>query len=243
LADGLANAAESADGRLHWRMIAGYDFFMPGFSHGTAGIAYALVQAGRRLRRDDLVRLAVRAAKDLITLGDAKGGWALPLTLPRYPNRPAVNYGWCHGPTGTARLFIALDAVDVRPIWRAAADGCLEAIHAARLPIRRAPGFWDNLACCCGTAGVGRLLIDRFEATGDRRYFEGSARLADDVLARRQESAHGVSWSNTEHTAVPPDLPPEAGFMQGAAGIASWLGRLAAVASGHPSPRLDPTWI
>jgi hypothetical protein len=38
--------------------------------------------------------------------------------------------------------------------------------------------------------------------------------------------AVGVAWSNTEHTATPPELPPEPGFMQGAAGIAGWLARL-----------------
>jgi uncharacterized protein YyaL (SSP411 family) len=90
---------------------------------------------------------------------------------------------------------------------------------------------------------VGRLLIDRFETTTDRRYLEESARLADDVLARRHESAQGVCWSNTDHAAVPPDLPPEPGFMQGAAGIASWLARLAALAAGQPARRLDPAWI
>jgi hypothetical protein len=52
-----------------------------------------------------------------------------------------------------------------------------------------------------------------------------------------------VSWSNTQHTAVPPDLAPEPGFMQGAAGIAGWLARLAALAAGHPPTRLHPDWI
>jgi lantibiotic modifying enzyme len=243
LADGLVDAAESAFGGVHWRMVAGYAYLMPGFSHGTAGVAYALLAAGRRLHRPDLIGLAVRAAEDLITLGGTREGWALPLMLPRYPNRPPVFYGWCHGPTGTARLFIGLDAVDPRPTWRQAAGACLEAIRVARLPIRRYPGFWDNVACCCGTAGLGRLLLDRFEATGDRRYLEESARLAADVLTRRRTSSRGVTWSNTEHTAVPPDLPPEPGFMQGTAGIASWLARLAALASGRRPVRLDPGWI
>jgi lantibiotic modifying enzyme len=243
LADGLVDALESAGGRLHWRMEAGYPYLMPGFSHGTAGVAYALLLAGQRLHRPALTALAVRVATDLIALGRTEDGWALPLMLPRYPNRPPVNFGWCHGPTGTARLFLALDTVDVRPCWREAADACLEAIRAARLPTRRYPGFWDNLACCCGTAGVGRLLLDRFEATGRRRYLAESARLAADVLARRHEVGGGVTWSNTEHTAVPPDLPPEAGFMQGSAGIAGWLARLAAVGVGRRPVRLDPGWL
>jgi lantibiotic modifying enzyme len=224
-------------------MLPGYQYLMPGFSHGTAGVAYTLLAAGRRLHRPALIALAARAAADLVALGQSQHGWALPTMLPRYPNRPPVNYGWCHGPTGTVRLFLALDALDCRPCWRAAADACLDAIRSARLPARRYPGFWDNLACCCGTAGVGRLLLDRYEATGERRYAEESARLAADVLARRQDSARGVSWSNTEHTAQPPELPAEAGFMQGSAGIASWLARLAALAAGERPVRLDPFWI
>ena len=43
----------------------------------------------------------------------------------------------------------------------------------------------------------------------------------------------GTRWSNVEHTADPPDLPPEPGLMQGAGGIAGWLARLAAAQAGR----------
>ncbi|MGO8980155.1 MAG: hypothetical protein ACLQER_12795, partial [Streptosporangiaceae bacterium] len=46
LAGRLADAAEPGPGGLHWRMAAG-EYLMPGFSHGTAGVAYALAAAGR----------------------------------------------------------------------------------------------------------------------------------------------------------------------------------------------------
>ena len=42
---------------------------MPGFSHGTAGVAYALAAAGRVLERRDLVDVAVRGAAALLAVG------------------------------------------------------------------------------------------------------------------------------------------------------------------------------
>ena len=55
----------------------------------------------------------------------------------------------------------------------------------------------------------------------------------------------GVSWSNTEHTRTPPELVPEPGFMQGAAGIAGWLSRLHALRTrpGSPVARPGPAWL
>ena len=47
LAGRLAERAEPGPDGLHWRMAAGWEYLMPGFSHGTAGVAYALAAAGR----------------------------------------------------------------------------------------------------------------------------------------------------------------------------------------------------
>ncbi len=228
VADRLVRSAEAGPEGPQWRMTSDWPRLMPGFSHGTAGVAYALLAAGRRLDRPDLVALAIEAGDGLARLGYTPDGWALPLLIPPRPDQPSVNYGWCHGPTGTVQLFIALEAVDPQPRWRAAIDACFDALADSGLPDRRYPGFWDNVARCCGTAGVGVALVERYDATGDRRFLEWSNRLASDVVARRVTSPAGVSWSNTEHTRTPSELPPEPGFMQGAAGIAGWLARLAA---------------
>ncbi|MFI5888655.1 lanthionine synthetase LanC family protein [Actinoplanes sp. NPDC051513] len=226
LADGLVALADDRPDGLHWWMRPDYPNLMPGFSHGTAGVAYAILRAGIALGRTDLVDVAVRAADGLLALGHHPDGWAVPLLIPPEPGRPAVNFGWCHGPTGTLRLFGLLEQVDPHPRWFSGAQACLGALGAARLPARLHPGYWDNVARCCGTAGVGQVLLDRYQATGDPALLAFSRRLADDVLARTVTMPHGVAWSNTEHTATPPDLPPEPGFMQGAAGIAGWLARL-----------------
>jgi lantibiotic modifying enzyme len=226
-------------------MAANWEYIMPGFSHGTAGAAYALAAAGRALHRRDLVDVATRGAEAILAAGDRPGGWAVPLAIPPRPGRPEVNYGWCHGPAGTARLFVLLDEIDPQPRWQHAIDACLGTLRDSRLPARLYPGYWDNLARCCGTAGVGQFLLDRYQATGDTALLDWAGALAADVAARALTTPPGVSWSNTEHTRTPPELAPEPGFMQGAAGIAGWLSRLHALRARPASPvaRPGPAWL
>jgi len=247
LADRLADAAEPGPDGLHWRMAAGREHLLPGFSHGTAGAAYTLAAAGRTLGRRDLVDVAIRGGTALLALGYQPGGWVVPLAVPPRPGGQAVAYGWCHGPAGTVRLFVLLNEIDPHPRWQHAIDACLHALRDSRLPVRLYPGYWDNLARCCGTAGVGQLLLDRYQATGDTALLDWACTLAADVAGRALPTPHGITWSNTEHTRTPPELPPEPGFMQGAAGIAGWLARLHALYA-HPAVALvaarpGPAWL
>ena len=248
LADRLVAAEEHTADGVQWRIGAGYPILMPNFSHGTAGVAYALLLAGRRLGRADLTAEAVRGAETLLALGGSVEGWALPMTIPRQEHRPPVAFGWCHGPSGTIRLFellTRLQPVDTR--WPKTVAQCYSAVRTSGLPVRHTPGFWDNVARCCGTAGVGTMVLDRYRATGDAAVLAWADDLADDVLGRAIVTPEGTCWSNLEHTATPPDLPPEPGFMQGAAGIAGWLARLAAVHDDPHHPGLDlgvePRWV
>jgi lantibiotic modifying enzyme len=247
LASRLVEVAEPGPDGLHWRMVPGWEYLMPGFSHGTAGVAYALASAGRTLHRRDLVSAATRGADALVAAGQHPDGWAVPLTIPPRPGGPAVNYGWCHGAAGTVRLFLLLNEIDPEPRWQRAIDACLQALRDSRLPARLYPGYWDNLARCCGTAGVGQLLLDRYQATGDSTLLDWAGTLAADVVGRALTTAEGVTWSNTEHTRTPPELPPEPGFMQGAAGIAGWLARLHALHTRPGTPdrvtRPGPSWL
>ena len=244
LAGRLAGAGEPGPDGLHWRMAADREYLMPGFSHGTAGVAYALAIAGRTLDRGDLVDVATRGARALLAIGHHPGGWAVPLAIPPRPGGQPAAYGWCHGPAGTVRLFLLLNEIDPQPRWQHATDACLQALRDSRLPLRRYPGYWDNLARCCGTAGVGQLLLDRYQATGDTALLDWVGILAADVTGRAVSTPHGLTWSNTEYTRTPPELPPEPGFMQGAAGIAGWLARFHALrARPDTPPRPSPAWL
>lgn len=70
--------------------------------------------------------------------------------------------------------------------WTALADRCWNTVKQSGLPIRIRPGFWDNNARCCGTAGVLALACDRIVERGDDFGFAASRDRGDDrALAQR----------------------------------------------------------
>jgi len=236
----LVAAASWTEGEPSWPPRAGYGAELPNFSHGAAGIGCALAVAGLRLGRPDLVDVAALAGQRLARLGRRPdGSIAVPHAMPPGDEPEPVSYGWCHGPTGTLRLFQALDLAQPGRGWAGLAQDCRRAVRASGLPARIRPGFWDNTGQCCGTAGVGEMALDRYQETGDRSWLGWSAELAADVLGRRIADERGVRWSQTEYRIDPPDLEPQLGWMQGAAGIAAWLLRLIRVsAEGTAAARL-----
>jgi len=241
LADRLVGQAVWIDGLPDWHPRASARAITPNFSHGAAGIGYALATASARLKRPDLLDVATMAARRLIRLGRRPDGTlAVPNRIPP-PDPPAepVSYGWCHGPTGTLRLFWLLDRLQPGCGWAGWAQAGRLAVRRSGLPARLRAGFWDNVGQCCGTAGVGEMAIDSYQESGDGGWLDWAAELAADVLGRRIADESGVRWSNTEHRLDPPDLEPELGWMQGAAGIAAWLLRLARVrGQGTDAPQL-----
>jgi lantibiotic modifying enzyme len=235
IADRLVGQAWWIDGLPDWQPHADARFLMPNFSHGLAGIGYALAVAGDALGRPDLTEVAIAAGHRLVMLGQRPDGTlAVPQGIPAASPQEAVSYGWCHGPTGTLRLFQLLDRQHPGQGWADRAEACRLAVLASGVPARRYPGFWDNLGQCCGTAGVGEMALDRFTETGSEQWLAWASSLAQDVLARQIADAGGVRWSHTEHRLSPPKVEPSTGWMQGTAGIAGWLLRLARVARCGP---------
>ena len=139
---------------------------MPNYSHGTAGIATALAIAGAALGRGDFIAAARQGAQHLLAVGSLDDdGFIVPHTLP-YSSRDVepVTYTWCHGPAGTSHLFAALAQAGVDTVAGLGVtrlrQRCLHSILASGVPQRLRPGFWDNDGRCCGTAGVGDVLLD-----------------------------------------------------------------------------------
>jgi lantibiotic modifying enzyme len=251
LADRLVASASWADGQPDWPAPTsesggpcepGDLVSKPNFSHGAAGIAFALAAASGPLRRPDLLEVAAATGERLVRLGTRPDGTiAVPYRRPADVSdpQPQVSYGWCHGPVGTLRLFELLDRLQPGQGWGKAAAACRGAVRGSGLPVRRYPGFWDNLGQCCGTAGVGEMALDRYQDTAVAEWLSWADDLAEDVLNQRVSDSHGTRWSHTEYRAEPPELPPAVGWMQGTAGIAGWLLRLVRVhADGSQAARL-----
>jgi hypothetical protein len=224
---------------------------MPNWSHGLAGIAGTLAAAGVALSRPDLVDAARRGAEHLITLGDTSdGGLRLPHVIPGEDGLDTFTYTWCHGPAGTSLLFAALERAGVPLVagrtpydWERA---CLHSLFVSGIPSRRYPGFWDNDGRCCGTAGVGDVVLNVWQRHGHDEDLAFAVTLADALVERSINDGDHAYWRFVEHRNDDPLLPPGPGWMQGAAGIAAYLFRLARLLeqgrSAATCPRMDTWW-
>jgi lantibiotic modifying enzyme len=254
--EALLRVAEPTEAGLDWRMWPGHQSSSPNFSHGTAGVAAALAVAGDALGRADFVAAARQGADHLLSVGSLEdGGFIVEHTFPRSRREvEPVTYTWCHGPAGTSLLFAALARAGVERVGEFDVGElrrrCLHSILTSGVPQRLRPGFWDNDGRCCGTAGVGDVLLDAAQDTTDEPYAEllqrGARTMADALVERAIRDEAGVRWRFVEHRQDPPLLPPRTTWMQGAAGIAAFLLRFARVLEDGPAAtvvdRPDQWW-
>ena len=165
-ADALLRAAEPVADGFDWRMSSATARLMPNYSHGTAGVVAALAVAGQALAEDRYLEAARLGAEHLVAVADRTGGgFRLPTCIPWLPrDGEEYTYSWCHGSSGNAYSFAALEHAGGGPIggptpkeWR---RRCLHSMRTSGIPQRLRPGFWDNDGRCCGTAGADAAFLD-----------------------------------------------------------------------------------
>ncbi|WP_371673673.1 lanthionine synthetase [Streptomyces sp. NBC_00289] len=235
--EALLRAADRTEAGLDWGIATSTRWRAPNYSHGTAGVAAALATAGALLHREDFVRAAVEGARHVLSVGSLEDdGFIVPHTIPPSTREvEPVTYTWCHGPAGTSHLFAALSYAGVEEVAGRAVDElrhrCLTSILTSGVPQRLRPGFWDNDGRCCGTAGVGDVLLDaaqdRWARATAETYLRAARTMGDALVERAVTDEAGTRWRFVEHRKEPPLLPPGTAWMQGAAGIAAYLLRLA----------------
>ena len=252
----LLSEGEERDTGVYWpfvplRFLLADDVQMPNWSHGQAGIAGTLAAAGIALDRPGLVEAATRGAEHLLSLGDTSdGGLRLDHRIPGQDDLDTFTYTWCHGPAGTSLLFAALDRAGVPAVgdrspydWERA---CLHSLRVSGIPERLHPGFWDNDGRCCGTAGVGDVVVNVWQRAGLDEDLAFAVTLADAIVERAITDGTHAYWRFVEHRNDDPLLPPGAGWMQGAAGISAYLFRLARVLEqgrdAEAVARMDTWW-
>jgi lantibiotic modifying enzyme len=222
----LVELGRPENGGLKWAMDPSFPRLMPNFSHGTAGIAYFLAALYRETRRPEFLEASLAGAKYLLSVASTEGDSCL-IFHDEPDNKELYYLGWCHGPVGTARLFYLLAEVSGDRAWlewvRRSANGLLR----SGIPERETPGFWNNAGICCGLAGVGEFFLDLSKALGERSYLVFSRRVASQLLARATVGSGRMSWLQAEHRTRPDFLFAQTGYMQGAAGIGTFLLRLA----------------
>ena len=170
--------------------------------------------------------------------------------MPGHEDLDTYTYTWCHGPAGTSLLFAALDHAGVDTVGdRATYDwerACLHSLKVSGIPERVYPGFWDNDGRCCGTAGVGDVVLNVWQRHGEDDDLAFAVTLGDAIADRAITDGDHVYWRFVEHRNADPLLPPGPGWMQGAAGIAAYLFRLARVLEqgrdAEAVARMDTWW-
>jgi lantibiotic modifying enzyme len=223
----LVELGRPENGGLKWAMNPDFPRLMPNFSHGTAGIAYFLTALYKETGTKTFLDAALGGAKYLLSVAKTDGDTCL--VFHNEPDGRDLYYlGWCHGPVGTARLFYLLSEANGDRSWLDWVRKSANSLLQSGIPERETPGFWNNAGICCGLAGVGEFFLDIYKATGDRSYLEFSKRVTARLLAKATVEDGRMSWVQAEHRVRPDYLFAQTGAMQGAAGIGTFLLRLAA---------------
>jgi lantibiotic modifying enzyme len=231
--DWLLSQAEPAPPGIRWtlgpgaytspRLDPGRRY--PNFAHGTAGIAFFLARLARQSGERRFLDASLAGAEWVLTTARTDGD-----TCAAYHHEPDATdlftLGWCHGPPGLGWLFRQLELTTGDAAWRTWLRRAARTDLVSGIPARKEPGFWDNVARCCGSAGVAEFFLDLHRLEGRPADLDFARLLVDDLLGRAITGPSGTRWSNYEFRSPEPDLPPETGYLQGTPGIGSTLLRL-----------------
>ena len=198
-----------------WPMTPDFPRVMPNFSHGTAGAAFFLSRLHEATNNKDYLNAALQGGNLLLALAREDG-----LIYHNQPRDPDLYYlGWCHGPTGTTRLYEQLWRLTKKAVWREAAIKAMTAVRKLDIHQKRTPGFWNNVGICCGSAGVCMRAADFSRMTDDAAFQQFASLVAEDIKARATAENQGFKWIHAENRVQPDMVKAQTGYMQGAAGI------------------------
>lgn len=238
--DWLLAQAEEAPAGIRWSLGAGYEASHPGnrrrfpnFAHGAAGIGFFLARLAEVSGERRFLDASLAATEWIMTTVSTEDG-----TCAAFHHEPdgtdLFTLGWCHGPPGLGWLFRQLELTTGAAQWRGWLRRAARADRISGIPEQKFPGYWDNVARCCGSAGVAEFFLDLHRLEGDPDDLAFAGTLVDDLLERAISDSAGMRWSNYEHRAAEPNLPPETTYLQGAPGIGSTLLRLHRHLAGDP---------
>lgn len=178
-----------------------------GKGHGVAGTIDALIAIGIRLNDTGILSAAEGRTRDLVERTERLVGKAYR------PTAAPLAGSWCQGLSGIATTLLTAGVQLADPASTAAAHRAAEACIAL---IQRI----DKPSQCCGLAGIGNMLIDMANSTGDEKYWDGARAVATQMLLR--------SAGPADHPRFVRDDPTEysASWAYGVTGILSFFRRL-----------------
>lgn len=207
----LAARVPTASGHRSWPTGEGAAA-LTGFSHGAAGVAYALARAAAVTGREDFLAAAREGvAYENSQYVAGEGNWLDHRQLPAGgPGMPLCS--WCHGAPGIllgrAAGLTALDGPEIRA----------DLDRAAATTRQRPLEYLDQL--CCGNLGRAEILATAGRLAGRPEWAGHGRQISARIAARaRQTEGFGVNWRGG---------PFHAGFFQGVSGIGYHYLQLAA---------------
>jgi lantibiotic modifying enzyme len=246
VANRLLEVAEETPDGLRWGLMANmpFPFTAPNFAHGGAGVGYFMAQLYSATFDERFLQAAISAGNYVmsravtITNVEREVENAVEnaaLVCHTEEQKPPMFYlGECHGPAGTWRLLATLARLTGDSKWTQSARILLNGVLAIGAPECRSDGWWNNHSQCCGDAGLGDSALSMFDATGDADYLDLAHRCADVIASAAERNEVGAAWTQAEHRARPKFLQTQTGYMQGAAGIGSFLIHLATHGTKNP---------
>lgn len=216
-----------------WVMaMGGMQMHMPNFSHGTAGVAYALARIGAETGDTALLNAARDAAEWLIENSVVEGDARKWQCSDRAPG--VYMGGWCHGPAGTGRLFLLLSAITGDAKYRAIAEQGANFVvqYAAAAEKQQPDGKQPYVppSYCCGVAGVVEFFCDLHAVTKSDAHAAFARKAGDYLLTVAIADGDGRKWKNGQSAPGGPVAADSKAcnvdLMLGAAGEAMALLRL-----------------
>ncbi len=203
----LVSLHENKDGTCGWKTVG--DNMLSGFSHGQAGIAYALLKlyeyTGQVIYRDT----AERAIRYENTLFSAQvNNWADLRMLNDMPgDGPSFMWSWCHGAPGIGLARLASQNI----LNNKEVDADIRnAINGTR-GMSMNSTYRDHL--CCGNMGLADMLLYFAAKTGDRDLMIESGNKTSQVLFAAEKTGHYNLLFGAGDDLINP------GFFQGISGI------------------------
>jgi serine/threonine protein kinase len=181
-----------------------------GFAEGVAGIAWFLLECGRKIRSTEAKEAGVRGMDWLRKKSGRRGGH---LVWPGRSNNKEDLISWFSGSAGIALAFLKATEVTGDSAWLKIATEGLLGIPPTLLT--------NRFSGLCGMAGIGETYLEAFSSTGDPVWMDRAGWIARVLVDLRFEEGDNCWWlvDNTRF--------PTADLMVGNSGILHFLLRFA----------------
>ncbi len=224
IADRLLEVGEKTEQGTKWLMMVdmAFPFTAPNFAHGSAGVGYFFADLYKETKDQRYLDAAISAAEYVMAKTyEQDKGFLVCHTEEEQPAR-TFYLGVCHGPAGTGRLMYLLAMLtEDRKYFSWLEDNFL-GLESTGAPETRSRGLWQNHGQCCGDAGIGDYALYLYHETDNPHYLDFAQRVANHMI-EHGDTTDGLSWQQAEHRSNPEFLERQTGYMQGAAGIGSFL--------------------